>query len=255
MPKNIIVFLSSILALFSAVANVHSDERKSPDTLTVLTEHWPPFNYKVDGEMTGFGTDVVKATLNHAGIDYHIRSGVWEGVYDWALKENNVLIYTISRTPLREDLFEWIGPFADRQQNFIKLKSRNDIEIKSLEDAKQYRLGLQEEDAIAQDLFSWGFDRNSENLVLVKKRVLLFRMLFAGRIDLITGHDITVKYQLELEGLPYSDIEYVYPIDVEGAYYMALKKGSDPNLLARLRNSFAALEKSGEIAALRANYK
>ncbi|KZY78390.1 hypothetical protein A3742_23200, partial [Oleiphilus sp. HI0071] len=236
------VFFFVILLLFPILVAAQSNERDATGALTVLTEHWPPFNYIVDGKITGFGTEVVEATLNNAGIKYQLRSGVWKGVYDWALKEDNVLIYTISRTAIREDLFEWIGPFADRQQNFIKLKSRADIEVRSLEDAKRYRLGLQEEDAIAQDLFSWGFDRQSENLVLVNKRVLLFRMLFAGRIDLITGHDITVKYQLELEGLPYSEIEYVYPINVEGAYYMALKKGSDPELLRRLRDSFSALE-------------
>lgn len=255
MLKSAIAFTFVMLTLFSFTVNAQSYEQKTPDTLTVLTENWPPFNYEIDGKITGFGTEVVEATLNNAGIKYQLRSGVWKGVYDWALKEDNVLIYTISRTAIREDLFEWIGPFTDRQQNFIKLKSRADIEVRSLEDAKRYRLGLQEEDAIAQDLFSWGFDRHSENLVLVNKRVLLFRMLFAGRIDLITGHDITVKYQLELEGLPYSEIEYVYPIDVEGAYYMALKKGSDPDLLARLRDSFSIIEQSGKLEILKAKYR
>ena len=255
MLKRIVVFLFTTLALLSIVVNVQSHERNELGALTVLTEHWPPFNYEVDGKIIGFGTEVVEATLNNAGIDYQIRSGIWKGVYEWALKEDNVLIYTISRTALREDLFEWIGPFADRQQNFIKLKTRDDIEIESLEDAKRYRLGLQEEDAIAQDLFSWGFDRNSKNVVLVNKRVLLFRMLFAGRIDLMTGHDITVKYQLELEGLSYEDIELVYPIDVDGAYYMALKKGSDPSLVSKLRSSFDAIKESGELAKIKEKYK
>ena len=255
MSKGFAVFFSAILALFSVLANAQSYEDEAPDTLTVLTENWPPFNYEIDGKITGFATEVVEATLNDAGINFRIRSGIWKGVYERALKEDNELIYTISRTANREDLFEWIGPFAERQTNFIKLKSRDDIQINSLEDAKRYQLGLQEEDAIAQDLFSWGFDRNSDNLTLVNKRVLLYRMLFAGRIDLITGQDISVKYQLELEGLPYSDIESVYPIAVKGGYYMALKKGSDPDLLARLRDSFSAIEKSGKLEILKAKYR
>jgi len=225
------------------------------EPLEVLTEHWPPFNYTEEGELTGFGTEVVRGTLKEAGIDYVIREGIWKGVYERALNEKNIMIYTISRTEMREPLFEWIGPFSNREQNFFKLKSRDDIQINSLEDAKRYRVAVQEADAIAQDLLAWGFSEASGNLMMFSKRVLTYRMMFAGRVDLVTGQDIVVKHHLRLDGLPYEDVALAYKIAVKGGYYMAFSKGSDPALVERVRAGFKRFRASYDFSNLEHKYR
>lgn len=223
--------------------------------LEVLTENWPPFNYERDGRVSGLSTEVVKATLERAGIPYTIRLGIWKPLYERALNEHNVLIYTITRTAAREGHFEWIGPIAERQQNLFKLKGRDDIVINSLEDAKRYRIGVQAEDAITQDLIAKGFDPEGGNFQLFSKRVLAYRMLFAGRVDLVTGHDITVKYQLELEGLPYDNTEIAFEIEAEGSYYMALKKGSDPALVKAIKQAFQQIQDTGVFFRIKSKYR
>lgn len=249
--KKVVLLLTSL----AFVISLHINTSQATEHLEVLTENWPPFNYELDGELTGFGTEVIQATLDEADIAYAIRSGIWKGVYNRALSQKDILIYTIARIKQREHLFEWIGPIAARKQYFYKLKSRTDIHVNSLEDAKKYRIGTQDSDAIAQNLIAWGFDPASDNLQLFQKRVLAYRTLFAGRVDLITGQELVVKYQLELENLPYDAVEPIYEIDVEGAYYMAFKKGSTPKLVNKVRTAFERIKSSGKLERIVAKYK
>jgi polar amino acid transport system substrate-binding protein len=181
--------LLSVLLIMLPMGLVYGEQR-----LVVLTENWPPFNYEKDGEVVGFATEIVKATLKNAEIDYDIRLGVWKGVYDKVLSQHDILVYTITRTKPREDLFDWIGPFAPREQSLFKLKSRKDIKLTKLDDARKFLIGLQDQDAITQDLIQAGFSEDAKNLHVFSKRILAYRSLFAGRVDLVTGQDITVRY-------------------------------------------------------------
>lgn len=225
------------------------------DQLEVLTENWPPFNYLKDDKVTGFATEIVEATLKNAKIDYVIRLGVWKGVYDKVLAEKNILIYTITRTKQREDLFDWIGPFAQRQQGLYKLKNRQDIKIEHLDDARKYVIGLQDKDAITQDLLQEGFSEKAKNIQLFGKRILSYRSLFAGRVDLVAGMDITIKHQLMLDNLPYNKVEKAYAFDSDEGFYMALKKGSNPSLIMRIKASFENLASSGQLKEIINRYR
>ena len=44
------------------------------DKMTLVTEHWPPFNFiNANGEVDGIATDVMKQVLHEAGLDYEIE--------------------------------------------------------------------------------------------------------------------------------------------------------------------------------------
>lgn len=59
---------------------------------------------------------------------------------------------------------------------------------------KNYSLGLQEGDASIHFFAENGFVEDSSNIEILDKRVLTYRMLLAGRINLIAAQDITVQY-------------------------------------------------------------
>ena len=66
------------------------------------------------------------------------------------VENKNVLIYSIMRTEQREKLFKWIGPLTPLRTRIFSLKSRNDIVINNIKDAKKYKIGLVRGDARAQ---------------------------------------------------------------------------------------------------------
>ena len=73
----------------------------------------------------------------------------------------NILIYSIGRSPEREKLFKWIDIISPYEVYFYKLKSRKDISIKNLEDAKKYRIGGVNNDIRTQYLLGKGFSKDS----------------------------------------------------------------------------------------------
>jgi polar amino acid transport system substrate-binding protein len=240
----------ALIALALFIANPSYANQK----LEVLTEAWAPFNYKKEGEITGYSSEVVKAVLNEAQIPFQIRMGVWKGVYEKALSQPNVLIYTISRTSAREDKFHWIGPIADRKQALYKLSNRADIKVSNLEDVKNYKMVVQEKDSMAEFFLSNGFSPKNPNFNLLSKQVLSLKMLFAGRVDLIPYHPLALKYKVGKDGLDERKLSKVLTLPVEGAYYMAFSKGSDATLISRAQNAFNKLRKNGDIEAIRQRY-
>ena len=74
-------------------------------TVQVVTET-TLFVFMQDGKIAGPATEVVKKTLQLAGInDYRLNIYPWARAYDMALNEPNVLIYLVARTPERETRF------------------------------------------------------------------------------------------------------------------------------------------------------
>ncbi len=239
---------------FTAFLVLAISPAQAEQELEVLTENWAPFNYEKDQKVTGYSTEIVEAVLAEAKIPYKIRLGVWKGVYLRALDTPNVLIYTITRTADREDKFHWIGPIADRKQSLYKLKTRSDIQATELEHVKNYRLVLQEEDAIVTFFLDRGFTEDSPNFNLFPKKVKGLKMLYADRVDIIPAHPLSIKHDLTTQGYDPQEVIRVLDLDVGGAYYMAFSKGSDKALISKTQSAFDRLQKNGTIQAIRASY-
>jgi ABC-type amino acid transport substrate-binding protein len=58
-----------------------------------------------------------------------------------------------------------------------------------------------------------------------------------------------------LEDLPYDQVEKAYDFDVSGGFYMAFKKGSNPDLVARVRAGFEVLKASDEFEEIVKKYR
>ncbi len=64
----------------------------SAQTLTVVTEQYPPYNYEENGKVKGVSTEVVEEVLREAGIDFSIKVYPWTRALKMAEEQENVLI-------------------------------------------------------------------------------------------------------------------------------------------------------------------
>lgn len=214
--------------------------------IKVVTYEWPPYNYREDGKIIGISTEIVRAILNKANIkaDYGIYP--WARGYEMAKKMKNILIYTIRRIPDREKLFKWIGPIAPPSNSYLyKLKKNKNITIHTLEDAKQYRIGVVNGDSMHQYLLGYGFE-DEKNLKLVVRDTQNLRKLFAGRIDLIIWTELTLPIKAKAVGLPYNQLEKVFLLwkDKEG-YYLAFSNQTPDELVERVEIAFKQIKNEG----------
>jgi len=91
--------LISLLVCLGSAANAQH--------LRVVTENWPPYNFfNQNDQIVGSSTEVVRAVLEKAGFSYSIEVYPWARSYSIAQNNSNVLIYTILRTPFRENLLK-----------------------------------------------------------------------------------------------------------------------------------------------------
>lgn len=215
-----------------------------------LTEEWPPYNYTHNGTVKGLATDIVQATLEKAQLETNIRAYPWARAYDMALEQENVLIYSILRSPQREVLFKWIGPIFNKNIYLVKLKDRTDIVLRSLEDAKQYRIGVMDKDSSYQHLLSLGFEEGV-HLDTAPSEPLNVKKLFSDRIDLLVQNDISLAIRLKELGLPPDRVAIALPLYAKDqAFYMAFSKTTPDELVDRVRKAFEQIRADGTIDAI-----
>lgn len=232
-----------LLAVGMALALLVAPKATSEQVRVVLEES-PPHQVVKDGQISGLSTAVVDAVLKRAGDTPSYEVYPWARAYRIAITTPNVLIYNIARTPEREAQFEWIGKVANYKFGFLKLSKRSDIQVRQLSDLRQYAVGAQRDDFMAE----WLRDvakLPAEHLQLQPDVVETWRLLVNGKIDLMSDDphaidDILKKYKLQR-----SDIEFVlFPPELEVPTWLALKKGSSPDLVRRLRQAYRQVEGS-----------
>lgn len=221
--------------------------------LKVVTESLPPLSYEENGIVTGYSTELLQAVLQTAGVKASIEILPWARAYQTSLTQPNTLIYSMTRLPERDGLFEWIGPISSRQIFLYKLRDRKEIQIKTMADVANYRVGLVREMAStkefvkASNLPEAAFDYAPTVESNMKK-------LWMRRIDLLVSQDWSAAFLAKSQEHKPEELEPVLLLDNQRSYYFALNKQSDPALVARLRLAFEKVLISGKAEKLRNKY-
>ena len=169
----------------SVVTEPHARAEPKGDvqSVQILTEDLPPFNYEEDGEVRGAAAEVVHAIRDELDLDEPIRVYPWVRTYEMALNEPNVAVFSLARIPERENQFHWIGVLAPATPFLFALESREDIQLDNLDDAREYSIGVFRRSAPETYLEARGFTVDEE-LISVYGHDRLYDLLRHERIDL-----------------------------------------------------------------------
>lgn len=225
------------------------------ETIKVVTSEFPPFQYTENNKIVGLTTEIVEAVIKDAGYSSEMKIYPWPRTYKMGLKEPNVLIFSIVRTPEREKLFKWIGVIAPYNVYFWKLKSRKDIKISSLEDAKKYVAGAVIDDNKADQLQKLGFVLG-KNLELVSSDEFNLNKLFAKRIDIMTFDELSFRHKVESAGMDFSKVEKI--MKLEGSSHelqLAANIETPDAVVEKLRISLAAFKKTNKYLEIKNRLK
>jgi len=108
------------------------------ETVQMVCSEYPPYEYTDEnGKIRGFSVEILRAMLTEMKIKDNIRVLPWKRAYHTALNQKNTLLFSTVRTEARESLFQWIGPINSVVSSLYKLRSRTDIKVKTLNDAKK----------------------------------------------------------------------------------------------------------------------
>ena len=218
----------------------------SAQTITAVTET-TPYTYVANGRVVGSATQVVEQTLQRAGLTaYQVHVYPWARAYELALKEPNVLIFLIARTPARERQFHWAGEIMRIQYHLYRLKS-SPLEVKDLESAKAYSIGVMRDDVRQQYLRSKGFER----LVVSAQSLDNFQKLLRGQVDLVPLTTDDAASLCQQTGFDCAGLVRVLTLDeASTGLYMAYSLSTPAPVVQRTQEAFGQLKAEGQVQRL-----
>ena len=243
---------SLFVALFSmAIATVKAEP------VHIYTEEFPPYNFTSDKAIDGVSTQIIQEVMNSAGLEYTLNIYPWARSYKETLEHKNAFIYSISRLEPREALFKWVGKIVPAGYSVFALKSNDQVEAKSLEDLKQFRIGTTVNDAREIYLISKGFDvRHFDRLTSEDANNRNYLKLKAGRIDVWPMPDAVAYHIARTNGdIPKQVLKRVLRLtDLSQGYYLATNLNTPDTVLDSIRFSLSRFKHSSDYTSLLRNW-
>lgn len=209
-----------------------------------------PYSYMQGGRVAGPATEIVEATLRRAGVDdYRIGMYPWARAYDLALKEPNVLIYLIARTPAREAQFKWVGEFMRIEYFFYKLRSRTDVTLNHPDDARAYVIGVTRDDVRHQHLQAKGYTK----LVVSGQISDNFSKLLSGQVQLLVLPENDALMLCQESHFDCDKLQKLVPLEgLATPLYMAFSTATPDATVERARRAFEAVKAEGGLRKMTA---
>ena len=205
-----------VLLLVCFVASV---ELAAGQQLRAVTEQFPPYSFERDGEIGGLPVEIVRELHRVAEMEVEIDVLSWRRAYRQARRRENVLLFSVGRTPDREDHFQWIGPIVPYVVSFYGYGDRAPT-VRTWSELRNYRIGVVQGDMRDQYLSDAGGFR----IVRFRNSQGLLRALAAGEIDLAPVVDLNLPYflaHLELDATEFSHVYTSPELSHDGLYLVA----------------------------------
>lgn len=236
MKKKALIFISTFFVLAVSCWS------EATDRLTIVTAIEPPFQIEEKGqELTGVSVEIMKLILAEFGEGMGtIKVYPWARAYRMATGEieaKNVLIFSIFRSPERETLFKWGGSLLRVESYFYALKTRTDIVVKTLDDARKYQIGVARDDIQMHYLQARGF--NDKNLQVVVDGGQNIMKVLDQRIDLLPSDAMVLFSRCQQMKLACSDLlTPIYKLEEsEGDVYFAFSRDTDDNIVNQFKTT------------------
>lgn len=181
--------------------------------LKILTEEYPPLNFRENGEITGLVTEVVREIMHRTGRADNISLLDWETGYQLVMEQENVVLFTTVMTAERKDQLQWVGPVTVFY-NDIYTWQGSDIQVNSLQDLQTGTIATVKDYHSEQLLAAEGFT----NLVSHTTEEEAFAKMLRKEATFFIGNRMAMPALLKTVGANSDDIRKVYDFSINLGY-------------------------------------
>ncbi|WP_024955291.1 substrate-binding periplasmic protein [Sulfurospirillum arcachonense] len=243
-----------MLVVIMLVINLFGAQSKN---IKIYTEHYPPHNMKIAGELTGYSVEILDAMFKQMKSKQSIKNiklTNWSRAYSIALKVPNSMVFSTTKTKQRDDLFKWVGPISKTRVGVIALKSKN-IVIKDVSDFNKYKIGAVLKDVAEQLLLKQNVHKNSIQHLNGENAInLSFTKMEKDRIDMF-AYNIDAAFDgAKMAGYDISKYEVIY-ILTEADLYYAFNKKTDAKIIKQWQEALDIIKKNGTYEKIMSKYK
>lgn len=240
-------YLLALLVLISFNANAHDSKSHGADVLKIYAEEdFSPFNYYDDNYVfKGASVEIVDEILEKAKFKHtNIKVIPWARAYHLTQIQPNSLLFSIYKTPLRDDLFEWLGPIAKSKLVLLVKKGHNI-------DPKTFTIAAVRASASLQTAQDIGIPES--RIVKLNEVDLGLKLLNLNRVDAWAISLINARKLLKDNNLNMDDF-YIYKTMAEREIYFAFNKQTSPDTINFFTEKLEELKKSGFIKKVLEKY-
>jgi polar amino acid transport system substrate-binding protein len=184
--------------------------------LTYLTEEYFPFNYTDGDRVKGVSTDLLRLIWTRLGLPKQpIRVMPWARAYERIRHQPGTVLFSMARTPEREDLFRWVGPIMTVRFALFAKKDKN-ITLTDLDQMKGYSVGILREDISDAILTPYASSNSIEPVADMRQNVLKLK---EDRLDMVAYEEFCWPRLVTRLGLDPEDFETVFVLRETPVYY------------------------------------
>lgn len=223
----------------------------SAQQIKAYTEEWPPYNFIRNNQLVGVSTDILKNVCDDTKIQCEMQMVPWTRAYKTVLETPDTIIYTISRIPVREKQFIWVGPILPRSM-WIFARAEVAAKIHTLKDIANFRIGAIREEASLSELLEAGVP--SSSIQIFNTNTDEMQMLKAGKIDIVANTEIGMQQNQKTFGIPGVAIKRMMKLNDGAALYFGMNLNSNKDLVAKLQASVDKMKHEGKIDVIVQQY-
>lgn len=243
MKKRFISILTIFIFIITSIS-IHSQ------TLKIYTEIAPPDQFiDKNGKLNGFGVEVVNEIQKRLGINFPIEATSWSWAYNKSQKEDNIILFSVTKTFERTPLFQWVGPINEDKFGFYATKDSK-LKIEGLEDAKKVKsIGVYANDVRAQFLL----EKEFKNLDQAYDQIANYKKLYTGRIDMMAGSLSSFSEEAKLAGFNGDDFKLLY-VFMKAELYITFSKKMSHETVELWKKALEGMKKDGTFKAIFRKY-
>lgn len=251
--RNLALFLALFISFSSTLITSYVYAQEPP--LIFLAEDLPPYHYiDSEGRVAGALVEIVQAMLTQANLTGKIEIQPFARSYHNTQNQENIFMFSLLKTPDREDKFQWIGQTYQSSAVLVGLNDSKDIKLSTLEDAKAFTVGTIRGYHSDHFLQENGFLEN-KNLSLSVNNKQMWGMLFNNRIDLVLTNNMAIDIEIKKAGFDAEKVtSYLSLSNFPSELYIATGLKTSKVINEQLSTALLAIKKSGVHQAILANY-
>jgi polar amino acid transport system substrate-binding protein len=224
--------------------------------LTFLAEDLPPYHFiNSNGQADGALVEIVQAVLKQANLPGTIAIQPFARGYQAAKAQENTFLFSLLKTPNREQQFKWVGEIYRSYAVLVGLTNRNDIKLSSLEDVKPLIVGTIRGYHSAGFLVNHGFKEHKDLSLSVTSKHM-WAMLFSKRIDLVLTNYMALDRDIKNAGFDeHKVIPYLSIKDFPNELNIATGLATSDDIVQRLSEALVVLKESGHYQEILSKYQ
>lgn len=224
----------------------------STDQIQPLTEQWIPYQIETKDGLKGISIDLVREIQKRIGNTKEIKVFPWKRGYNITLQKEGYALFLTTKSKKREPLFKWVGPISSMKIAFFKNSFRTDLNINSIEDAKNVSSIVVAENTISHEILS---KMNFKNLHVNTLANNAFPQLVENKVDLYPVEYDAFLYKLKKLKLEKKIVPVKMKPFFESELYIAFNKNTNDKTIKLWQDTLDSIKNDGTYKKIVENYR